>query len=495
MIISRRNTKSYSEKDIVCSTGKNAGQYSKKHTGSIMLTVLIYGLFLYLSAGILQWGIQKWDTRKQVVQVIKTTAFSEIKTAEYFMTETFAKGSNNQTAGLLVAFVKDPLSEFQDSFPVDGRNREKNINCVFELPGEQTENTGEKYLLSGENQMMKSEYTGDYTDVWWPVDGNKTDGEEKETCGQDEKGQKDASGEEKTQTDISGSQNAQETAMEGGKPQEQPGSVSHESADNLLTDSLKKVREIDRSLLTYEYLMKNYYTVVSSTTLRPEDIDAGRLMNMDMKMKTPPDSPQILIYHTHGQEGFTDSVRGKPETGIVGVGNYLTDLLTTQYGYHVLHITDSFDYVNGVLDRSKAYDYAYEKIAAVLAENPSIEVVIDLHRDGVGENTHLVTEVGGKQTAQIMFFNGISRLNDIGEIGYLYNPYRSENLALSLQMKVLAEEYFPGFTRRNYIQAYQYNLHLRPKSMLIEAGAQTNTFEEVKNAMEPLAALLHLCLG
>ena len=121
--------------------------------------------------------------------------------------------------------------------------------------------------------------------------------------------------------------------------------------------------------------------------------------------------------------------------------------------------------------------------------------MIDLHRDGVGENTHLVTEVNGKPTAQIMFFNGISRLNSVGEIGYLYNPYRTENLAMSLRMKLLAEQYYKGFTRRNYIQAYQYNLHMRPKSMLIEAGAQTNSFEEVKNAMEPLADLLDKCLS
>ena len=145
-----------------------------------------------------------------------------------------------------------------------------------------------------------------------------------------------------------------------------------------------------------------------------------------------------------------------------------------------------------MLDRHKAYDYAYERVAQVLAENPSIEVVIDLHRDGVNDNLHLVTEVNGKQTAKIMFFNGISRLNSIGEIGYLYNPYREQNLAFSLQMKVLAEEYFTGFTRKNYIQAYQYNLHLRPKSMLIEAGAQTNTVQEELNAMEPLAKLLDL---
>ena len=125
-----------------------------------------------------------------------------------------------------------------------------------------------------------------------------------------------------------------------------------------------------------------------------------------------------------------------------------------------------------------------------MADNPTIQVVLDIHRDGVGETTHLVTEVNGKQTSQIMFFNGVSRTSAGGDIDYLYNKYKKQNLAMSLQMKLLAEEYFPGFTRRNYVDAYQYNLDLRERSMLIEVGAQTNSLSEAKNAMEPLAALL-----
>ena len=52
--------------------------------------------------------------------------------------------------------------------------------------------------------------------------------------------------------------------------------------------------------------------------------------------------------------------------------------------------------------------------------NPTIEVAIDLHRDGVAEGTHLVTEVNGKPTAKIMYFNGLSRSRTNGDIDYLY---------------------------------------------------------------------------
>ena len=121
--------------------------------------------------------------------------------------------------------------------------------------------------------------------------------------------------------------------------------------------------------------------------------------------------------------------------------------------------------------------------------------MLDIHRDGVNSHTRLVTEVNGKKTAQIMFFNGMSRFKISGDIDYLYNPYRYESLALALQMKLAAEAYYPGYTRRNYVNAYQYNLDICRQCMLVEVGAQTNTSEEAKNAAEPLAVLIHEVLG
>lgn len=62
----------------------------------------------------------------------------------------------------------------------------------------------------------------------------------------------------------------------------------------------------------------------------------------------------------------------------------------------------------------------------VLEENPTIQVVIDLHRDGVPEGKHLVTEINGKPTAQIMYFNGLSRTVKNGNLDTLPNPYIEE---------------------------------------------------------------------
>ena len=120
---------------------------------------------------------------------------------------------------------------------------------------------------------------------------------------------------------------------------------------------------------------------------------------------------------------------GEEEDTIVGVGNYLTSLLSEKYGYQVIHIKEAFDMMSGELDRNKAYNYACDYVEKVLEENPSVEVVIDLHRDGIDEDRRLVTEINGKDTAQILFYNGLSYTNDQGKVSYLPNPYIQDNLA------------------------------------------------------------------
>lgn len=249
---------------------------------------------------------------------------------------------------------------------------------------------------------------------------------------------------------------------------------------------------VDR-LNDFEYLISNFYTVDSVTYINPSELNASELLGKDLHIDLTSGGPKILIYHTHSQEAFADS-NGEVETSIVGIGRYLTELLNEKYKISTMHHEGVYDLIDGKLDRSEAYEFAKPQIEQILAENPSIEVVIDLHRDGVADTTHLVTEVNGKQTAQIMFFNGLSRTRANGDLVGMENPYLQDNLAFSLQMKIAAETKYPGFARRNYLRGYKYNMDLMPRMLLIEAGAQTNTVEEMKNAMEVLADLLNTVL-
>ena len=243
----------------------------------------------------------------------------------------------------------------------------------------------------------------------------------------------------------------------------------------------------------FEYLVSNFYTVDSVTYINPSELNASELLGKDLRINLSTGGSKILIYHTHSQETFVDS-DNDPSTSIVGIGRYLTEILNNKYKIPTMHHEGVYDLINGKLDRSEAYEFAKPEVEQILAENPSIEVVIDLHRDGVADTTHLVTEINGKPTAQIMFFNGLSRTRVNGDLVGMANPYLQENLAFSLQMKIAAETKYPGFARRNYLRGYKYNMDLMPRMLLIEAGAQTNTVEEMRNAMEVLADLLNSVL-
>lgn len=273
------------------------------------------------------------------------------------------------------------------------------------------------------------------------------------------------------------------------------GVIGQENNGQEIADATKadgRVVEIPREKLNdFDFLIHNFYQVDRTTTIDGNELNAQQMLAKDMKLQSGNENVQILIYHTHSQEGYADSAPGDANSSVVALGERLTQLLTEQYGFRVLHHTGQYD----VADRDNAYSYAGPALEQILAENPGIEVVIDLHRDGVPDNIHLVSEVNGKQTAQIMFFNGLSRTTKNGNIAYLANPNLADNLAFSFQLKLAAEEYYPGFSRATYLKGYRYNLHYRPKSLLVEVGAQTNTFEEAMNAMEPLADILHRVLA
>ena len=254
----------------------------------------------------------------------------------------------------------------------------------------------------------------------------------------------------------------------------------------------ERIAPIDLSELEdYETLVKRFYTIDAITGIGPDELNAEKLGKMDLTMRQTPDKPQILIYHTHSQEGYVDSIPGDENTSIMGVGEHLKKILEEEYGYHVIHHKGKYD----VETRDSAYSRSLPEIQKLLEDNPSIEVVIDLHRDAVAEDTHLVMDLDGRPTARFMFFNGISRTTKTGKIAYLNNPNLESNLAFSFQAKLRAEEYYPGLTRRNYINAYRYNMHLRPKTMLLELGAQNNTLEEAMNACDPIAHILHIVLS
>lgn len=235
-----------------------------------------------------------------------------------------------------------------------------------------------------------------------------------------------------------------------------------------------------------EFIRQTFYSVDPTTMTRAGQLDFNTLMGFDATLKQDNSMPQILIYHTHSQEAYIDSIPNDESTSIMGVGERLSNILRTKYGYNVIHHMGKYD----VEGREYAYSNAMAGLETVLAQNPTIEVIIDLHRDETNADTRLVTTLQDKTMAKFMFFNGLSYTKELGELTTLPNPHVQDNLSFAFQMQLFAEEYYPGLTRRIYLKGYRYNMHYRAKTLLIELGSQTNTVEEAMNSCEPLAHII-----
>ncbi len=254
-----------------------------------------------------------------------------------------------------------------------------------------------------------------------------------------------------------------------------------------------EVSNVDyKNLTQWEYL-KNQYIIDNRTDVDEDVLNIDNMLGVDLSLdENNKGEYQVLIFHTHSQEIYSDS--NGIEEGVIGVGKELKKVLESKYGIKTLHVTEKFDIVDGQTQVLGAYERMEPYITNVLQQNESIELVIDIHRDGVDEDTRLVRNINGKSTAQIMFVNGLCMLatpEGLVKMEDLQNPYLKENLALSFNMFLNGRNSYGDLFRKTYLHAYRYSLHMKPKSLLVEIGAQTNTYEEAINSIEPLADVLY----
>ncbi|GHV40970.1 hypothetical protein FACS189490_07010 [Clostridia bacterium] len=243
----------------------------------------------------------------------------------------------------------------------------------------------------------------------------------------------------------------------------------------------------------FSLLRKNFYTVASGTDMTEKDFNAEELVNADMKL-VPGNEPKILIIHTHMYEGYANSDPDNIFDGVFGVGERLARTLADKYGISCLHNAERYDVVNGVIGVTDgAYERMEPSVIKILENHPTIEVVLDVHRDGIDDDKKLAATINGQPVAPIMFVNGLSKIksgNTLTDIASLPNPFLKQNLAFSFQSQLAANELYPGFARRIYLNAWRYSLNMMGKSLLIEIGEQKNTKEEAFASAELLADVL-----
>lgn len=221
-------------------------------------------------------------------------------------------------------------------------------------------------------------------------------------------------------------------------------------------------------------------------------IDMTSLLQKDSPVALGEEGVQVLIMHTHGTEAYTQSpghayvASGEYRTtdssaNMLRVGQEICDILNDR-GVSAVHSRTLNDYpaYNG------SYNRALKDIQAHIQQYPTIQLVIDVHRDAIATgNTYYKTaaEVDGQQTAQLMFVTGT-------DAGGLTHDHWQDNLAFQAQLHDRLNSTYPGIMRPMSIRASRFNQHIRKGSMLVEVGACGNTLEEALAAAQIFANIL-----
>lgn len=235
---------------------------------------------------------------------------------------------------------------------------------------------------------------------------------------------------------------------------------------------------------------------INNNTDRSVDIPA--LLALSSNITAESGAPTVLIVHTHTSESYTPTAQMNyiptdtdrtedARFNVVRVGEELKAVLES-YGIGVVHNTEINDY--------PSYNGAYQKtlgvIEAEMAKNPSISVVIDLHRDALtdssGSKLKPVWEIGGEKAAQVMLV--------VGSDQTLEHPSWQENLSFALKYQTEMCNRYPGLARPLNLARHRYNAHVSPGAVILEVGASGNTLEEalrgVRYAGECLAQVILL---
>ena len=199
-------------------------------------------------------------------------------------------------------------------------------------------------------------------------------------------------------------------------------------------------------------------------------------------------SVEILIYHTHTSEAYSQSYTGfyytdmetrttNQEQSVVAAGEALKQALEAA-GFGVIHDTT----VNDTLYNG-SYDRSWEVLQKNLAEYPTIQVTIDVHRDSMTTDSGVkykpTATIGGRKAAQVMLME--------------------ENLRLALRVQESLETLYPGLARPLNFSNSKYNMNATPGSLLVEVGTEVNTVSEAVYAGQlvgqALAPVLEATVG
>lgn len=228
--------------------------------------------------------------------------------------------------------------------------------------------------------------------------------------------------------------------------------------------------------------------LISITYNCDQSPDVEALLTEPLDWDLTGEGPKVLILHSHTTESYTQTEGSRyeessayrtldPGHNMIALGETVAGILE-EAGIGVIHDTAFHDYpsYNG------SYTDAAASTKAYLEQYPTIELILDLHRDAAetaAGQMATACSVGGQDSAQLMFVMGTD--------SRLQHPDWERNMSLALKLQVLLEKEDPGICRDINLTQNRYNQHLGERALLVEIGAAGNTLAEAQIAARELA--------
>ena len=241
----------------------------------------------------------------------------------------------------------------------------------------------------------------------------------------------------------------------------------------------------DGKIISADYSKQNatseYNGIYLRNTTLNHEINIEEYLNKQVQAFITENKPAVLIYHTHTTETYElldrdfytnerDIRSNNAKENVVRVGEEICKVLE-ENGYKTIHDKTVYDEsLNGAYDRSR------ENISKILKDNPSIQIVLDVHRDSIYQKDNskikTVTEIDGRKAAQIMLITGC----EDGNVTDFPNWQKNLTFAVNLQEKITSDN--KTLTRPLMFCSRKYNMDLVPCALSVEIGTDANTLSE-----------------
>lgn len=265
-----------------------------------------------------------------------------------------------------------------------------------------------------------------------------------------------------------------------------------EIEDNNKNDEAEEDKEAEREVGE----LKETYTNKYGSVKIKNDTDIKLTESMLKPDYTPKNCKDVIIFHTHTCESYTQTKENKYkasgnfrttdlEHSVVRVGKELETCLQ-KYKFNVVRNETKHDYPA----YSGSYERSLKTVQSLLKKNEGTDIVFDIHRDAIGSSSNFAptVEIKGEKVAQLMFVIGT---NDGGG----KHPNWKNNLKFAVKVQEKANELYPGLFRNINLRTATFNQKLANAASIIEVGATGNTLEEACGSMKYLAEILNIVLN